>query len=355
MKKPLDIRIKDYFIKFGKKNKFYKRLALLCLILTIFIFNLCKHIRLNSKRISMLVMIFLLFAVYTSFSFPIFEAETNTGVLQLNVALEEDAQTATLAKDEEINMNDIEILDDDEIFEGYVDAELHGIEDVDQYDLEEILDYHKDSLVQTETTSDSEIESSTDTIVFSADDWKLLLINKQHPVPDDYTFTLGTIKDSMQCDERIIDDLMNMLQSAKEEGVNLVICSPYRDMERQEVLFDKKIQIYMNKGMSYMEAYKVASQSVTVPGASEHQVGLALDIVCNTYKELDTGFGETEAGIWLAENSARFGFILRYPEGKEYITGIQYEPWHFRYVGVDAAEIITKQGMTLEEFVEGIK
>ena len=91
---------------------------------------------------------------------------------------------------------------------------------------------------------------------------------------------------------------------------------------------------------------------VTVPGASEHQIGLALDIVCSTYMSLDEGFGDTEAGKWLAENSCRFGFILRYPKGKEYITGIEYEPWHFRYVGVKAAEVITKQGITLEEFWE---
>ena len=80
------------------------------------------------------------------------------------------------------------------------------------------------------------------------------------------------------------------------------------------------------------------------PGASEHQIGLAFDIVSNNYTALDEGFGETEAGIWLAENSYRFGFILRYPQGKEYITGIDYEPWHFRYVGVEAATYITKKG-----------
>ena len=86
-----------------------------------------------------------------------------------------------------------------------------------------------------------------------------------------------------------------------------------------------------------------------MPGASEHQIGLALDIVTDSYRELNEGFAETAAGKWLAENSYKYGFILRYPLGKEYITGIEYEPWHFRYVGVEAATVITEQGITLEE------
>ena len=89
-----------------------------------------------------------------------------------------------------------------------------------------------------------------------------------------------------------------------------------------------------------------------VPGASEHQIGLALDIVCNSYMSLDEGFGDTKAGKWLAANSCRYGFILRYPKGKEDITGIEYEPWHFRYVGKAAAPVIMEQGITLEEFWE---
>ncbi len=106
----------------------------------------------------------------------------------------------------------------------------------------------------------------------------------------------------------------------------------------------------MNRGLSYMEAYQRGSRIVAVPAASEHRLGLALDIVSNTYKNLDEGFAGTPAGIWLAENSYKYGFILRYPKDKEDITGIDYEPWHFRYVGVDAATVITERGITLEEF-----
>ena len=108
----------------------------------------------------------------------------------------------------------------------------------------------------------------------------------------------------------------------------------------------------MKKGMSYMDAYMISSKAVTVPGASEHQIGLAIDIVSDDYVTLDEGFADTAAGRWLAEHSCEYGFILRYPEGKEYITSIEFEPWHFRYVGREAAMVITGEGITLEEFWE---
>ena len=99
----------------------------------------------------------------------------------------------------------------------------------------------------------------------------------------------------------------------------------------------------------------LGSLVVTVPGSSEHQLGLALDIVSSTYTALDQGFGDTDAGKWLLEHSREFGFILRYPKGKEYITGIDFEPWHFRYVGIEAATVIMDEGITLEEFVERLE
>lgn len=159
-----------------------------------------------------------------------------------------------------------------------------------------------------------------------------------------------TIKGEMQCDERIIEELLAMMQAASQEGVQLAICSPYRDLNRQEVLFNRKIKAYMNKGMSYMDAYALSSQAVTVPGASEHQIGLAIDIVSNTYTNLDEGFADTDAGKWLAKHSSEYGFILRYPKGKEAITSIEFEPWHFRYVGKEAAEVIAREELCLEEF-----
>lgn len=185
---------------------------------------------------------------------------------------------------------------------------------------------------------------------FDPNDWKLILVNKQHPIPEDYTFPLGNINDTMRCDERVIAPLKNMLKAASNDGIGLVVCSPYRDSDRQEGLFARKINYYMDAGLNYMDAYNLSSQAVTVPGSSEHQIGLAFDIVCGGHYELDEDFGETAAGKWLADNSYKFGFVVRYLKGKENITSIEYEPWHFRYVGLEAARIMHEENLCLEEF-----
>ena len=106
------------------------------------------------------------------------------------------------------------------------------------------------------------------------------------------------------------------------------------------------------QGDERSEAYEEASRSVAIPGTSEHQLGLALDILGSGYSSLNEGFADTKAGQWLAENCAKYGFILRYPKGKEDITGIIYEPWHFRYVGNPHALMISDEGLTLEEYLE---
>lgn len=243
---------------------------------------------------------------------------------------------------------DFVLLEDDDILSSYENGELEYVSDSEMMSAEEIL---------SENTIE-ELDAKEDDMELSREDWRLVLINKQHSIPEDYEFTLGsinTVKGTMRCDERIIPDLLKMLQAAKDDGVNLQICSPYRDMNRQVYLFDRKINAYMKQGMSYMDAYSLTAQAVTVPGASEHQIGLALDIVSDKYSYLNEGFGDTEAGKWLAEHSCEYGFILRYPKGKEYITGIEYEPWHFRYVGREAAMIITSEDLTLEEFVDSLE
>ncbi len=242
---------------------------------------------------------------------------------------------------------DYVLLEDEDILSSYENGERDYVSDSEMMSAEDILSGN----------SVEDLDITVETMELSGDDWRLVLINKQHSVPEDYEFTLGyinTMKGTMRCDERIIPDLLKMLQAAKDDGINLQICSPYRDMNRQVYLFQRKINAYMKQGMSYMDAYALTAQAVTVPGASEHQIGLALDIVCDTYSYLNEGFGDTEAGKWLAEHSCEYGFILRYPKGKEYITGIEYEPWHFRYVGREAAMIITSEELTLEEFVDSL-
>ncbi len=214
-------------------------------------------------------------------------------------------------------------------------------------------DEPEDGAVESKQINDSREEDNYDDLYIDKDDWRLMLVNKQNPVPEDFEVHLAGISESQKADERIIDDIYMMMDAAAEDGVDLMICSAYRSYDRQKNLFNNKINSLMKQGMSYLEAYREGSMNVTVPGTSEHHLGLALDILTGSYTRMDDGFGETDAGIWLAENAPKYGFILRYPRGKEEITGIVYEPWHFRYVGREYALDITKRGLCLEEYLKG--
>ena len=328
------------------EKKHYLKLPLgMVLFFVVFLYDLILFFVYNKKRLSCVFTVIVFCVISSSFAFPTMQKEK--GLVAGNQSEWAEIQENYDYVPVELGISQDEVLDDEDVIVGYNNEELNVQDEIDQFTLDDILEANEVSRGMTE----SEEYSST----LSVDDWQLVLVNKQHPVPEDYSFTLGTITGSMKCDVRIIDELMAMLEAAKADGIDLVICSPYRDYNRQTVLFDRKIDYYMERGYSYLEAYKIASITVTVPGASEHQIGLALDIVSDTYTSLDTGFGKTDAGIWLKEHGYEYGFILRYPLGKEYITGIQYEPWHYRYVGQKSATAIMKQGITLEEFLEDLE
>lgn len=134
--------------------------------------------------------------------------------------------------------------------------------------------------------------------------------------------------------------------------MNIIICSAYRSVEKQEQVFNSSVQDRLNTGMNYWEAYSDTAMSVALPGTSEHGLGLALDLISNQYSELDEKQAETKEAKWLEENCYKYGFILRYPPEKTAETGIIYEPWHYRYVGQEAAKEIMESGVTLEEYLE---
>ena len=180
-----------------------------------------------------------------------------------------------------------------------------------------------------------------------------ILVSKLKPIPEDRIFILEYVVPGKRCDERAVQPMKDMLEAAQKEEIKLIISSAYRDNKRQDELFKQKIKKYMNYGYSYLEAYKKAANELSIPGTSEHEIGLGFDIMSEDHQKLDEAFGDTQAGIWLANNSYKYGFILRYPKGKEDITGIQYEPWHFRYVGIDVATSIYNQRSTLEEYWKG--
>lgn len=176
--------------------------------------------------------------------------------------------------------------------------------------------------------------------------WKLLLVNATHPLPEGYTVALKTLRNGHYVDERIYPELQQMFDDAREAGIYPFINESYRTAERQQEILDDYIASYEAQGMSHEEAVQKAHTIVAKPGTSEHQLGLAVDIVA----EYDVD--STATWQWLKENAWRYGFILRYPADKVEITGIDYEPWHYRYVGCPTAQEITERGLCLEEYLE---
>lgn len=329
-----------------RKIRKYPRLKggfTLYLTLWLLVYYICDWFASNTKKLISIAALLVFFTISCSFCTPMFQMDGDTEQPVFTEHLE--TEDITLATEEETAEVKEDIAEEEALQaeeEEVVNPEAEDNEDIDNYSADEILANY----------DPSKLDVAEEEVSVSAEDWSLLLVNNRHPIPENYEFTLGTIWGNLQCDERVIPPLLAMLQAAKEDNITLEVCSPYRTLDRQEYLFDRKIVRYMNKGMSYMDAYKLAARVVNVPGTSEHQIGLALDIYADSYKSLDEGFGETAAGKWLRENCAEYGFILRYPKGKEYITGIEYEPWHFRYVGKTAALEIMEQGLTLEEYLE---
>ena len=199
-------------------------------------------------------------------------------------------------------------------------------------------------------SSSSKPSSSSVPVTELGGDWKLILANPTHKLPDDFSIEEAPIQ-GYTMDARAVGPAKEMIAAAKADGIDLLVCSAYRPISSQQNLFDRKVQEYLNQGYSQSEAEKIAATIVAIPGTSEHQTGLALDIVTPSYQSLDDGYADTAAAKWLKANAADYGFILRFPKDKEDITKIIFEPWHYRYVGVDAAKEIMSKGITLEEYL----
>ena len=188
--------------------------------------------------------------------------------------------------------------------------------------------------------------------------WAMFLVNKKNPLPKNYDDIIKTTvvfkgwKD-YELDVRAADYIKQMIDDAAEDGVDLLVVSAYRDMAYQKQNFENSVQNRMDRGMSYDDAYADTLAEVALPGESEHNAGLALDIMCEENQNMDDdSFETTEAFAWLDKHAYEYGFILRYPKGKQDITGIIYEPWHYRFVGLYYAKEIKESGLCLEEYYE---
>lgn len=181
--------------------------------------------------------------------------------------------------------------------------------------------------------------------------WNLLLVNPWNKIPDNFSVELTQLKNGHSVDKRAYPDLQEMMDDARAQGLSPIICSSYRTNEKQKTLFNRQVSEYVSMGYSEIEAENEAAKWVAVPGTSEHQTGLAVDIVALDYQILDENQENTEEQKWLMENAYKYGFILRYPIDKSEITGINYEPWHYRYVGKEAAKEIFERKICLEEYL----
>jgi len=183
------------------------------------------------------------------------------------------------------------------------------------------------------------------------EDWQLLLVNPWNEMPEDYEVHLKTLPDGMKVDEKAYDDLTAMLQACRDAGLAPKICSAYRTQSKQTYLYNNKIARLRKAGYSKEAALEEAGRWVARPGTSEHQLGLAVDIVSTSYQALTKKQEKTAEQKWLMEHCWEYGFILRYPNDKSEITGIGYEPWHYRYVGAEIAQDVRKSGLCFEEYL----
>mgnify|MGYP000904875423 CR=1 FL=1 len=180
--------------------------------------------------------------------------------------------------------------------------------------------------------------------------WMLTLVNLENPLSADYVPSLAKLSNGLMFDARAIDQLNAMIADAKAQGLSPIICSAYRTIDRQETLYINQVYKQKKRGFNQENAEEEARKRVAYPSTSEHNLGLAVDIVAQSYQLLSSKQEETKEMQWLIENCSNYGFILRYPKDKTEVTGIIYEPWHFRYVGVEAAKEIMKKGLCLEEY-----
>lgn len=177
------------------------------------------------------------------------------------------------------------------------------------------------------------------------EEWNLIVVNRWNELPEDYEVELTELSNGQMVDSRIYPYLQEMFDAARTEDVYPVVREGYRTAEEQQEILDDKIQSYINQGYSQVKAERTAKEWVALPGTSEHQLGIAVDINADKSK-----CSNEDVYGWLAENAYKYGFVLRYPPGKQKITGTSYEPWHYRYVGEEATKEIYERGICLEEY-----
>lgn len=176
--------------------------------------------------------------------------------------------------------------------------------------------------------------------------WEIMLVNNKSYIDKEYEPECVNLSNGEKVDKRIYPQLQRMFDEARSEGISITVRSGYRSWEEQKNLWTQELERLDEEGISLHEAIEQGVLSVQRAGTSEHQTGMAVDI--NSMTDMD----DTALYEWLKDNAYKYEFILRYPENKTDITGIMYEPWHFRYVGETTAAIIKNEDLCLEEYID---
>jgi len=198
--------------------------------------------------------------------------------------------------------------------------------------------------------------SSQSGTVTQTGDWRLILVNRQNLLPEDFSVNLEVASNNLLMDSRVVQAAQDFMAAAKNAGYPLQLISGYRSIERQTTLYNNKVNELLKAGYSQADAEEEAAKWNAIPRTSEHHTGLACDLITvdyyNYFSDLVAEFDTTDAFKWMAAHCAEYGFVLRYGKDKTDITGITYEPWHYRYVGVENAKYMTEHNLCLEEYVE---
>jgi len=183
---------------------------------------------------------------------------------------------------------------------------------------------------------------------------EIIIANPWNAIRDDYVPDLVEAENGYRVDRSCVDALLQMLRDCRKAGYDAQITSAYRDHETQVYLYERKVNYYLDLGYALEDARREAGTVVAVPSTSEHELGLAVDLVDSSYWVLDEYQEDTKAQKWLMAHCWEYGFILRYPSDKSAFTGIIYEPWHYRYVGLAVAKELQESGLCLEEYLNSI-
>ena len=221
---------------------------------------------------------------------------------------------------------------------------------------------HSEELqVSSEAAADEAESKAIVTPLASPADWNLVVVNRENQLDEEIAMEIYLTESGYPIDSRIQEPYLQLLEAGKAAGMDFTMISGYRSIEQQQANYDVNYQNYLAAGLSEAEARAKTEEYIALPNASEHTTGLAVDITATALanQEGNSGlFPDLEnypEGLWLKENAPKFGFVLRYPKAKEAITGINFEPWHFRYVGIENAVYMTENNLTLEEYVAILK